>query len=66
MLHEDDKDIVYPPPLFLVNIDFEEASREWNVNKKRGKNGHMTYCCGIIRRNGKPCKRPENHRIKHQ
>ena len=54
------------PPLYLVNIDFDEASREWNANKKKGSNGCRTYCCGFIKKNGKPCKRPEHHRNKHK
>jgi hypothetical protein len=37
---------------YEVNIDFDEASREWNANKKKSANG-------------KPCKRPEKHRVKH-
>ena len=55
-----------PPPLYLVNIDFDEASREWNANKKKGSNGCRTYCCGFIKKNGKHCKRPEHHRNKHK
>jgi hypothetical protein len=57
---------LYPPPLYSVEIDFDEASREWNANKKKCTNGCRTYCCGGIKRNGKPCKRPETHRKKHQ
>lgn len=41
---------------YVVNIDFDEASREWNANKKRI--GQMyVYTCNIIRSNGKRCKR---------
>ena len=50
---------------YEVNIDFDEASREWNANKKKSVNGYMIYCCGYIKKNGKPCKRPEKHRVKH-
>ena len=56
----------FAPPLYPVNIDFDEASREWNANKKKGSNGCRTYCCGFIKKNGKPCKRPEHHRNKHK
>jgi hypothetical protein len=26
---------------YEVNIDFDEASREWNANKKKSANGYM-------------------------
>jgi len=39
-----------------VDIDFDEASREWNRNKRR--NGRMyEYVCGQTCLSGRPCKR---------
>lgn len=32
--------------LLEVNIDFDEASRYWNMNKKRIGNGCYAYICG--------------------
>jgi len=33
---------------FEVNIDFEDASTEWNKNKRSIGNGHYTYICSIV------------------
>jgi len=39
-----------------VEIDFDDASREWNRNKRRI--GQMyEYICGKTCKTGKPCKR---------
>ena len=43
-----------------VNIDFDEASRYWNMNKKRIGNGCYAYICGTPLKNGKFCKRTTN------
>jgi hypothetical protein len=40
-----------------VNIDFDEASRYWNANKKRTGNGSYVYVCGAQLKNGNFCKR---------
>lgn len=40
-----------------VNIDFDEASRSWNANKKRTGNGTYVYVCGAQLKNGNFCKR---------
>lgn len=41
---------------YVFEIDFDEASREWNANKIRV--GQMySYICGIICKNGNRCKR---------
>ena len=40
-----------------VNIDFDEASRYWNANKKRAGNGSYVYVCGAQLKNGNFCKR---------
>ena len=40
-----------------VNIDFDEASRCWNSNKKRLANGCYKYVCGFEKKNGNFCKK---------
>ena len=40
--------------LYEVNIDFDEASRAWNANKKSIGNGHYKYIC-TIGKNGLQC-----------
>jgi hypothetical protein len=51
-------------PLFTLDIDFDEASRAWNANKKRMPNGEYRYICRIPE-----CKRKpllwQNHCNKH-
>jgi hypothetical protein len=42
---------------FEVNIDFDEASKLWNSNKKRLNNGCYEYVCGKQLENGLFCKR---------
>lgn len=32
-------------PRYVVDIDFEEASREWLKNKKKKPNGYHIYKC---------------------
>lgn len=44
-------------PTFEVNIDFDEASRYWNANKKRTGDGSYKYVCGKPLKNGNFCKR---------
>ena len=43
--------------LYEVNIDFDEASREWKSNKKSVKNGCYKYICIKITNSGNQCKR---------
>jgi len=43
--------------LYEVNIDFDEASREWKSNKKSTKNGCYKYVCIQITKSGNQCKR---------
>jgi hypothetical protein len=43
-------------PLYDVNIDFDEASKAWNANKKRVGQEYI-YVCAIEKSNGKPCGR---------
>ena len=42
---------------YEVNIDFDEASREWKSNKKSTKNGCYKYVCIQITKSGNQCKR---------
>jgi hypothetical protein len=44
-------------PPFEVNIDFDEASKAWRQNKIRFGSS-FKYCCGHIKKNGKPCRAP--------
>lgn len=39
-----------------VEIDFDEASRAWNANKKKIGNGCYVYVCGTLLKNGKHCQ----------
>ena len=39
-----------------VEIDFDEASRAWNANKKKVGNGMYIYVCGTKLKNGKHCQ----------
>ena len=38
-----------------VNIDFDEASKEWHANKKSIGNSHYKYICEISTKTGKQC-----------
>jgi len=40
-----------------VNIDFDEASRAWYMNKKRISNAMCEYICMGKTKTGKPCCR---------
>jgi len=39
-----------------VNIDFDEASKYWNSNKKKLPNACYQYVCGFQKQNGNFCK----------
>lgn len=43
--------------MFEVNIDFDEASREWRKNKKKCPKGRFEYICNYIHTNGKQCRK---------
>ncbi len=47
-------------------IDFDEASKQWRMNKKTDKYtpGVFTYVCGVIKKNGLPCRAPPRTFIK--
>jgi hypothetical protein len=38
-----------------VNIDFDDASKEWNKNKKKTTNGMYKYICTAETKSGNPC-----------
>lgn len=42
---------------YEVNIDFDDASRHWNANKKKLNNGCYEYVCGKELPNGEFCKK---------
>ena len=42
-------------PLYSVDIDFDNSSKAWMLNKKRMTNGHLKYICGHIKPNGTKC-----------
>lgn len=41
----------------VVDIDFDEASRMWEYNKKRTGNGSYKYICCELNKSGKKCGR---------
>jgi hypothetical protein len=43
-------------PEYEVNIDFDQASKLWNSNKKKLNNGCYEYVCGKELQNGEFCK----------
>ena len=50
------------PTELEVNIDFDEASRCWNHNKKRLASGTYVYVCGADLKPGGYCqRRPEKN-----
>lgn len=44
--------------MFVMNIDFEEASNAWRQNKIKQPNGCYKYKCMGQIKNGSCCKRP--------
>ena len=40
-----------------VNINFDEASIEWNKNKRKTGNGCYKYTCDYICKSGNACKK---------
>jgi len=43
--------------LYIVEIDFDEASASWKHNKKSIGNGQYKYICSKITKSGNKCKR---------
>lgn len=43
--------------VYLVDIDFDDASACWHANKKACKNGMYEYICVKTKANGKKCGR---------
>lgn len=52
-----DSFIEIPIPLYVVNIDFDEASAAWRSNKKVVGQGHFTYICASTTKTEKKCMR---------
>ena len=54
------------PPIYSVEIDFDEASRAWRANKVKLDNGCYKYVCGKLLKNNssyclrKPCNGGEH------
>ena len=44
-------------PQYIVNIDFDSASKAWLQNKKRSGEGYYTYICGHLTKKGTPCNK---------
>jgi len=42
--------------MYKVEIDFDEASREWRKNKIELEYGQFRYCCSQITKKGEKCK----------
>ena len=43
--------------LYMVEIDFDEASTYWKANKKSIGNGQYKYICSKTTKSGNKCKR---------
>lgn len=41
--------------VYQIDIDFDEASRAWNENKRSIGNGEYVYICGKKMRNNRKC-----------
>jgi hypothetical protein len=48
-------------PSYNVNIDFDDASTAWKMNKKYIGNGCYKYVCVKIKKNGQSCKNERLH-----
>lgn len=42
--------------MYKVEIDFDEASREWRKNKIELEYGQFRYCCSQLTKKGEKCK----------
>lgn len=42
-------------PTYVVNIDFDSASKAWLQNKKKSGEGQYTYICGHLTKKGLAC-----------
>lgn len=42
--------------MYKVEIDFDEASKVWRQNKIQVGKSEFKYCCGVLKKNGKPCQ----------
>ena len=43
--------------LYKIEIDFDEASKEWKTNKRSIGNGCYKYLCSHVCKTGNKCKR---------
>ncbi len=43
--------------MYNVNIDFDECSKAWRLNKKHIGKGYFVYKCNYIHTNGRRCFR---------
>jgi len=41
---------------YEVNIDFDEASKAWALNKKKLSDGCYSYVCGTMTKQNLPCQ----------
>ena len=41
---------------YTVDIDFDDASKEWMKNKKKIGDGSYIYVCGVNTKQDKPCQ----------
>ena len=48
-----------------VIIDFDEASKAWNSNKKKLDNGCYQYICGALTKTGQICKNLPTNGLTH-
>lgn len=47
--------------MYKVEINFDEARKEWRKNKINVSKSMFKYCCGLPKKNGEPCKAPPKH-----
>jgi hypothetical protein len=52
-------------PFPNVEIDFDEASRAWKLNKKSTGNGCYKYICVKVKKNGHQCKNDSLKNCEH-
>jgi hypothetical protein len=50
-------EIKTPITRYNVEIDFDDATNEWNKNKQKLENGCYKYICGYLCKSGKKCKK---------
>jgi hypothetical protein len=65
-IHVQTREVLHPSDniTYAVDIDFDEASREWNRNKRRAGHSYV-YVCGYMCASGNPCKRSPSAGCEH-